>query len=135
MGKPRKLCTTKIFSKLLQAATSSSRWALPGLLSKEIPSSSISTANSDVAKVLELKDSIRSEGHTRNRENYFVKLFSMLKTRKFWSSKIKIYTVFGKKTPNFRLNMDFCGAWDRETFIFRVFFFQLGSKVTNIMWA
>ena len=46
----------KIFSKLLQAATSSSRWALPGLLSKEIPTSSISTANSDVAKVLERKD-------------------------------------------------------------------------------
>ena len=64
------------------------------LLSKEIPSSSsISTANSDVAKVLELKDSIRSEGHTRNRENYFVELFSVLKTRKFWSSKIKSYTV------------------------------------------
>ena len=42
------------------------------LLSKEIPSSSIiSTANSDVAKVLELKDSIRSEGHTRNRKNYY----------------------------------------------------------------
>ena len=39
------------FLKLLQAATTSSRWALPsptGLLSKEIPSSSISTANSDV---------------------------------------------------------------------------------------
>ena len=51
------------------------------LLSKEILSSSISTANSDAAKVLELKDPIRSEGHTRNRENYFVKLFSMLKTR------------------------------------------------------
>ena len=32
-------------------------WALPGVLSKEIPSSSISTANSDVAKVLELMDS------------------------------------------------------------------------------
>ena len=45
------------FLKLLQAATSSSRWALAGLLSKEIPTSSISTANSEVAKVLELKDS------------------------------------------------------------------------------
>ena len=66
------------FLKLLQAATSSSRWALPSFFSKEIPSSSISTANSDVAKVLELKDSIRSESHTRNHENYFVKLFSML---------------------------------------------------------
>ena len=54
---------------------------------------SISPANSDVAKVLELKDPRRSEGHTRNRENYFVKLFSMLKSRKFWSSKIKSYTV------------------------------------------
>ena len=84
-------------SKLLDAATSSFRWALPGLLCKEIPASFISTANSDVAKVL-LKDPIRSEGHTRNRENYFVKLFSMLKTRKFWSSKIKSYTVLSLTT-------------------------------------
>ena len=45
------------FLKLLLAATSSSRWALAGLLSKEIPTSSISTVNSDEAKVLELKDS------------------------------------------------------------------------------
>ena len=43
------------FLRLLLAATSSSRWALPGLLSKEIPTLSI--ANSDVTKVLELKDS------------------------------------------------------------------------------
>ena len=42
------------FLNLLLAATSSSRWALAGLLSKETPTSSISTANSDVAKVLEL---------------------------------------------------------------------------------
>ena len=43
-----------LFSKLLKAATSSS---LVGLLSKEIPY--LQTANSDVAKVLELiqKDS------------------------------------------------------------------------------
>ena len=41
----------EIFLKLLQAG---SRWALAGLLSKEIPASSISTANSEV---LELKDS------------------------------------------------------------------------------
>ena len=56
-GKTAKFMTHKIFPKLLQAATSSSRWALAGLLSKEIPTSSISTANSDVAKMLELKDS------------------------------------------------------------------------------
>ena len=48
---------TKNFLKLLLAATSSSRWALAGPLSKEIPTSSISTVNSDEAKVLELKDS------------------------------------------------------------------------------
>ena len=63
--------------KMLQAANSSPRWALPsptGLLSKEIPSSSISTTNSDVVGP-ELKD---SKKNTRNRENYFVKLFSML---------------------------------------------------------
>ena len=44
-----------MFSKLLQAATSSSRWALPSEI-QSMPSSSMSTTNSDVAKVLELKD-------------------------------------------------------------------------------
>ena len=53
----RAIYAPRNFLTLLLAATSSSRLALAGLLSKEIPTSSISTANSDVAKVLELKDS------------------------------------------------------------------------------
>ena len=56
-GETAKFMHHENFLNLLLAATSSSRWALAGLLFKEIPSSSISTANSDIAKVLELKDS------------------------------------------------------------------------------
>ena len=59
LGKQRNLCTTKIFSKLLLVA-------LGRFCQAFVCRNPVSTANSDVAKVLELKDSIRSEGHTRN---------------------------------------------------------------------
>ena len=48
LGETAKFMHHENVLNLLLAATSSSKWALAGLLSKEIPTSSISTANSDV---------------------------------------------------------------------------------------